>query len=103
MTTDRHSTGLYGPMPDVGTQRVCWFCQFVVTLTEAPRGGYYWTAGRDPVDGGRHCLGGKVSANVFDTIPHTYHLPLPELDELGNVVGERWAYWYTSEGNGRTL
>jgi hypothetical protein len=93
----------YAPVPEVGTQKVCWYCQFVVTLTAAPRGGFYWTAGRDKVDGGRHCLGGLTPANAYDTIPHTYHLPLPEMDEDRNVVGERWAHWYSAEGVGRTV
>jgi hypothetical protein len=92
---------LYGPMPDVGTMKVCWFCQKVVTLRQARSGWHYWCADLDPVNGGRHCLGGAPEGNAWNPAVRTLHLPIAELDESGAVVGERWAYRYTPDGEGR--
>lgn len=90
----QHPTS-FAPMPELGTMRECVFCHFMVELSETPLGEYYWTAAKDPVDGGRHCSGGRVSVNIYDAIPRTLHLP------VATPEGGQWAYWYTSDGEAR--
>lgn len=93
----------YAQMPDVGTMRICWFCHKVVTLKRADSGWHYWCADLDPVDGRHHCLGGRVPANRFDSIPRTLHLPEPVMDDDGNITGPRWHHRYTPDGVGRFM
>lgn len=92
---------IYGPMPDVGTMKICDFCHFVVTLKQAPSGWHYWCAETDPVDGQRHCDGGQPPANAADTAVWTLHIPAPLYDKLGDRVLQRWYWRYTPEGEGR--
>lgn len=87
---------LFGPMPEVGTAKVCQFCHEAVTLEQAPSGWHYWSAAGDPVDGGRHCLGGSWAGNIHLPAVRTLHYPEPVSDD------ERWAWRYTPEGDGRS-
>ncbi|MFD6448658.1 hypothetical protein ACFWEJ_26390 [Promicromonospora sp. NPDC060204] len=87
-------SGLYAPMPEVGTKKFCVFCREAVTLEQAASGWHYWTAFGDPVDGGRHCYGGTMG-NVHSPALRTLHLPLAESEDL------KWAWRYSPEGEGR--
>lgn len=94
-------TDIYGPMPKIGTMKICVFCHMVVTLKRAGSGWHYWCAETDPVNGQRHCLGGQPPGNVHNPAVRTLHLPEPLYDELGDKVLQRWYWRYTPEGEGR--
>lgn len=99
MTHEDSHPSLYGPMPELGTMKICDFCHMVVTLKEAPSGWRYWCADRDPVDGGRYCHGGQPSRNPAMPPLWTLHVPAPRYEAARAV--EKWFYRYTPEGEGR--
>lgn len=82
--------GLFRAMPAVGTILWCVFCRKPVTLRQAPSGWHYWTGDGEPVDGGRHCLGGQSRGTL-----RTLHKPENGPD------GATWAWRYDPDGAGR--
>ena len=99
MTHEDSRPSLYGPMPELGTMKVCDFCHFVVTLKQAESGWHYWCADKDPVDGGRHCDGGTGPGTERMPPVWTLHVPAP-LWEHGEIT-QRWFHRYTPDGVGR--
>jgi hypothetical protein len=94
-------TGLYGPMPEVGTVKICDFCRLPVALRRNRESGWhYWVRDEDPVDGGRYCDGGTGPGTARMPPVWTLHVPKPTLDLRENPT-ERWFHRYTPDGTGR--
>lgn len=101
MTHRDSRTSLYGPMPAVGTLKVCDFCHMVVTLKRAPSGWHYWCADMEPVDGQRRCDGGTGPGTREMPPVWTLHVPAPVYDGVTDEVTERWFHRYAPDGAGR--
>ena len=101
MTDRKPQTDLYGPMPDLGTMKICVFCHMVVTLKRAKSDWSYWCAERDEVDGRHHCDGGQPARHTSDTVLLTLHLPAAIFDDVTGEPIQKWYHRYTPEGEGR--